>query len=126
MSHNARATAGRGCPEGAVGGSLDERPKGTSTAVSEGRELALQSCQIDRVGSVARSVGWAPRRLQGSRSVLEFETTMEGKYVNGVDIIRCNDEGRIIEFRVMIRPLQAVNLVHLQMETMLETMAREH
>jgi hypothetical protein len=56
-------------------------------------------------------------------AILEFETTMEGKYVNGVDIIRSNDEGRIIEFRVMIRPLQAVNLVHQQMAAMLEQMA---
>lgn len=55
-------------------------------------------------------------------AVLEFETTVEGKYVNGVDIIRCNEEGRIIEFRVMIRPLQAVNLVHQQMAAMLERM----
>jgi hypothetical protein len=58
-------------------------------------------------------------------SILEFETTMKGKYVNGVDIIRCNDEGRIIEFRVMIRPLQAVNLVHQQMGAMLESMTRQ-
>ena len=58
-------------------------------------------------------------------AVLEFETTMAGKYVNGVDIIRCNDEGRIIEFRVMIRPLQAVNLVHEQMAAMLESMTKE-
>ena len=64
--------------------------------------------------------------LGDDTAVLEFETTMEGKYVNGVDIIRCNDEGRIIEFRVMIRPLQAVNLVHRQMEAMLESMAQEH
>ena len=49
-------------------------------------------------------------------AILEFETTMlSAIFVNGVDIIRCNDEGRIIEFRVMIRPLQAVNLVHEQM-----------
>ena len=53
-------------------------------------------------------------------AVLEFETVVEGKYVNGVDIIRCNDEDRIVEFRVMIRPLQAVNLVHQQMAAMLE------
>ena len=56
-------------------------------------------------------------------AILEFETTMAGKYVNGVDIIRCNDAGRIVEFRVMIRPLQAVNLVHQQMAAMLETMS---
>ncbi len=60
--------------------------------------------------------------LGDDTAVLEFETTMAGKYVNGVDIIRCNDEGRIIEFRVMIRPLQAVNLVHEQMAAMLESM----
>ena len=53
-------------------------------------------------------------------AIMEFETTMEGKYVNGVDIIRCNEAGRIIEFRVMIRPLQAVHLVHQQMAAMLE------
>jgi hypothetical protein len=60
--------------------------------------------------------------LADDTAVLEFETTVEGKYVNGVDIIRCNDEGRIVEFRVMIRPLQAVNLVHEQMAAMLERM----
>jgi hypothetical protein len=60
--------------------------------------------------------------LAGDTAVLEFETTVEGKYVNGVDIIRCNDEGRIVEFRVMIRPLQAINLVHAQMKAMLEKM----
>ncbi len=58
-------------------------------------------------------------------AILEFETTMQGKYVNGVDIIRGNDEARIIEFRVMIRPLQAVNLVHQQMGAMLESMTRD-
>jgi hypothetical protein len=60
--------------------------------------------------------------LSGDTAVLEFETTVEGKYVNGVDIIRCNDEGRIVEFRVMIRPLQAVNLVHRQMAATLDMM----
>jgi hypothetical protein len=60
--------------------------------------------------------------LDGDTAVLEFETTVEGKYVNGVDIIRCNDAGRIVEFRVMLRPLQAINLVHQQMAAMLEKM----
>ena len=57
--------------------------------------------------------------LAGDTAVLEFETTVAGKYVNGVDIIRCDDAGRIVEFRVMIRPLQAVNAVHQQMQEML-------
>jgi hypothetical protein len=58
----------------------------------------------------------------GDTAVLEFETTVDGKYVNGVDIFRCNDAGLIVEFRVMIRPLQAINLVHQQMAAMLERM----
>ncbi|CAN5633203.1 nuclear transport factor 2 family protein [soil metagenome] len=60
--------------------------------------------------------------VAGNHAVLEFETTVEGKYVNGVDIITCDDEGKIVEFRVMIRPLQAINLVHRQMGAMLESM----
>jgi hypothetical protein len=60
--------------------------------------------------------------MAGDTAVLEFETSIDGKYVNGVDIIRANDEGRIVEFRVMIRPLQAVDLVHRQMAVTLERM----
>ena len=40
-----------------------------------------------------------------------------------MDIIRCNDAGRIVEFRVMVRPLQAVEAVHRQMARTLEAMA---
>jgi len=60
--------------------------------------------------------------LGDDTAMLEFETTIKGKYVNGIDIIRCSEHDRIIEFRVMIRPLQAVNLVHEQMRAMLESM----
>jgi ketosteroid isomerase-like protein len=59
--------------------------------------------------------------LAGDTAVLEFETTVQGKYVNGVDIIRAK-EGRIIEFRVMIRPLQAINIMHEQMRAALEAL----
>jgi len=52
--------------------------------------------------------------------MLEFETKVAGKYVNGIDLITCNDNGQIAEFKVMIRPLQAVNLIHEQMKAMLE------
>jgi hypothetical protein len=59
----------------------------------------------------------------GNEAILEFETTMGGTYVNGVDIITCDDGGMITEFKVMIRPLQAVNEVHARMKAMLEQMA---
>ena len=60
--------------------------------------------------------------VQGHHAMLEFETTVEGKFVNGVDIITCDDDGLITEMKVMIRPLQAVNIVHQQMMAMLETL----
>ena len=58
--------------------------------------------------------------LDGNQAVLEFETQIDGKYVNGVDIITFNNEGKIIEFKVMIRPLQAVNIIHEKMQDMLK------
>jgi hypothetical protein len=61
--------------------------------------------------------------LAGDTAVLEFETEVGGKHVNGVDIIRCNDAGRIVEFRVMLRPLQAVTIVHERMRAALEASA---
>ena len=57
--------------------------------------------------------------LAGDTAVLEFETSLEGRYVNGVDIITSDDSGRIVEFRVMIRPLQAIQAVHEQMGRLL-------
>ena len=53
-------------------------------------------------------------------AMLEFETELDGIIVNGVDIIRWNDVGRIVEFKVMLRPLKAINLIHQRMAAMLE------
>lgn len=60
--------------------------------------------------------------LDGNHAVLEFETMVDGIAVNGVDIITCDDDGKIIEFKVMIRPLKAINKVHENMKAMLEKM----
>ena len=46
-------------------------------------------------------------------AVLEFETEIEGVRINGVDIITVSDDGRLItHFKVMVRPLKAINLLH--------------
>ena len=60
---------------------------------------------------------------QGHHAMLEFETEVGDKYANGVDIITCDDEGMIVEFKVMMRPLQAINAVHAQMKATLEQLA---
>lgn len=55
-------------------------------------------------------------------AVLEFRTEIDGIVVNGVDMIRWNDEGKIVDFKVMVRPLKAIQKVHAQMARMLEVM----
>ena len=61
------------------------------------------------------------RELKGEHdAILEFEVQIDGIAVNGVDMIRWNDEGRITDFKVMIRPLKAINLVHQKMAAMLQ------
>jgi hypothetical protein len=55
-------------------------------------------------------------------AMLEFEVQIDGVHVNGVDMLRWNDDGRIVDFKVMLRPLKAVNLIHQKMGEMLQRM----
>ena len=57
--------------------------------------------------------------LGPSDAMLEFETEIDGVLVNGVDLIKWNDANQIIEFKVILRPLKAVNLIHERMGAML-------
>ena len=57
--------------------------------------------------------------VDGSRAVLEFTSTIDDIQINGVDIIQVRDR-QISEFKVMVRPLKAVNKVHERMMFMLE------
>ena len=54
-------------------------------------------------------------------AMLEFETEVDGILVNGVDLIKWNDVGQIIEFKVMLRPLKAINVIHQRMAAMLQS-----
>jgi hypothetical protein len=57
--------------------------------------------------------------VAGRDAVLEFEAELDGIHVNGVDLLRWDEAGRITDFKVMIRPLKAVNLLHQKMAAML-------
>lgn len=48
-------------------------------------------------------------------AVLEFKTEIDGITINGVDLIWWNEAGLITRFKVMIRPLKAINLLHQKM-----------
>ena len=78
----------------------------------------------DQQSGGSGSFRYAKEILQGHHATLEFDTSMaDGERsiaVNGVDIITCDDDGLITEFKVMVRPLQAVNAVHAAMKAQLE------
>ena len=58
--------------------------------------------------------------ISNNNAVLEFSTVIEGITVNGVDLITWGADGRITEFKVMVRPLKAINLIHKMMGEMLQ------
>ncbi|WP_298782118.1 hypothetical protein [uncultured Polaribacter sp.] len=55
-------------------------------------------------------------------ALLEFETEISDVSVNGIDMIKFNEEGQLKEIKVMIRPLKAINIVHQKMGEYLEKM----
>ena len=90
----------------------------------EGKEMsklylmgAGQTFDMDRFKYVRELV-------DGLDTVLEFETYIDDISVNGVDIIRWNEEGRIIDFKVMIRPLQAIGALQKKMSEALESLKK--
>lgn len=59
----------------------------------------------------------------GHHAMLEFETMVGEISVNGVDIITCDDDGWIIEFKVMMRPYKALDAVRDQMAAMMQKLS---
>lgn len=65
------------------------------------------------------------REISGETdAMLEFELELDGVYVNGVDLIRWNEDGQIVEFKVMLRPLQAIEVVRERMAASLAARRR--
>jgi hypothetical protein len=61
------------------------------------------------------------REIVGARdAVLEFSTEIDGVHINGIDLIHWDDSGQIVDFKVMVRPLKAVNALHQKMGEMLQ------
>lgn len=61
------------------------------------------------------------REVSGEHdAVLEFRVEIDGISVNGVDMLTWNEAGQVVEFKVMLRPLKAVQLIHQKMATLLQ------
>ena len=66
------------------------------------------------------SFSYVRELIKDNEASLEFELELDGIKVNGVDLIAWNADQKITEFKVFIRPLQAVNALHQKMGAMLE------
>jgi len=86
------------------------------------RGKALTKMYLGAAYYVFKDSGFVYKKqvIQEQQAVLEFETTIEGILINGVDIIECDDKGKIIEFKVMIRPLQGLQKLQQKMIEMLQ------
>jgi hypothetical protein len=61
------------------------------------------------------------RKLFGERdAMLEFESEVEGVIIDAVDIVQWNAAGRIVDFKVMVRPLKAIGVVQQKMAARLQ------
>jgi hypothetical protein len=58
----------------------------------------------------------------GERSaVLEFAATIDGIYVNGIDMIHWNDDEKIVSFKVMMRPFKGLQVIMPKMAELLQS-----
>jgi hypothetical protein len=88
----------------------------------EGKQITILylMAALEVFGGENSNFTYVKQVIDKNNFFLEFTTMIDGVTVNGVDMIEVNDEGKIISFKVMIRPLKAINKVHEKMGEMLE------
>lgn len=86
----------------------------------QGKAITLMYLEAAHDVLSAGGFSYARELIAERDAILEFNTEINGVKVNGVDMISWDDEGRITEFKVMIRPLKAVNAIHQEMAARLQ------
>ena len=86
----------------------------------EGKEITKMYLSAAGLSFNMDSFKYTRELNDGNHSVLEFETTIDDISVNGVDMIEWDDDGKILSFKVMIRPFKAVEIVRAKMVEALE------
>ncbi len=86
----------------------------------EGKEITLKYLLSAGVVLNNGSFRYVREVVGQSDAILEFVTELDGIHVNGVDMIRWNEEGKIVDFKVMVRPLKAIQSVHAMMGQQLQ------
>jgi hypothetical protein len=95
-------------------------------APQEGKQITklYLMAALEVFGGENANFTYVKQVIDNNQFILEFNTIIDGITVNGVDMIEVNEEGKIISFKVMVRPLKAINKVHEKMGEMLEKLKR--
>ena len=96
-------------------------------APQEGKQITklYLMAALEVFGGENSNFTYVKQVIDNNQFILEFNTIIDGITVNGVDMITVNDEGKIISFKVMVRPLKAINKVHEKMGEMLEKLKHQ-
>ena len=96
-------------------------------APQEGKQIAklYLMAALEVFGGENSNFRYVNQIIDNKQFILEFITLIDGVTVNGVDMIAVNEDGKIISFKVMIRPLKAINKVHEKMGEMLEKLKHQ-
>lgn len=86
----------------------------------KGREITLMYLNAAFHVLANDSFKYVREMTDDNGAILEFETEVDGIYINGVDMISWNQQGLITEFKVMVRPLQALTMLQQKMAEMLQ------
>ena len=86
----------------------------------EGKEITKKYLMAALSVLVNKNFNYTNEVYMEDRAILEFEVIIDDVYVNGVDIIHWDKKGQIVEFKVMIRPLKAIQLIMQKMAILLK------
>ena len=89
----------------------------------EGKEITMMYLNAAGESFNMEKFEYTKEIHDGMNSVLEFETYIDEIFVNGVDMIEWNEDGKICNFKVMIRPFKAVQKVQEKMIEALESLS---
>lgn len=85
-----------------------------------GKAIALDYLSAVLQLSFDKSFRYVKEAINGQVAFLEFQVEIDGLTVNGVDILSWDNDGRIVDVNVMVRPLKAINLVGEKMGAILQ------
>jgi hypothetical protein len=85
-----------------------------------GKEVAAQYLAAALRAFFNESFRYVREVTSGRDAILEFQVEIDGESVNGVDMITWDDAGQIVDFKVMVRPLKGIKLIHQKIAAMLQ------